>query len=182
MQNTSVKYIYSDLLTVPEDTNRYEIFEGELIVTPSPIRIHQVVVKNLTYFFESYLRTNKIGELCVAPFDVYFDEGTVMQPDLMFISDERKHIVEEKRIVGSPDLIVEVLSEGTEERDRGYKFRRYAKENVREYWIVDPEKQTVEIYENAETGYLLSGKYSGNNEIHSVFFPGLKCKAADIFE
>ena len=85
-----------------------------------------------------------------------------MQPDLMFISDERKHIVEEKRIVGSPDLVVEVLSGETEERDRGYKFLRYAKENVREYWIVDPEKQFVEVYENTENGYRLSGKYSGN--------------------
>ncbi len=182
MTNTSVKYTYSDLLTIPEDTNRYELFEGELIVTPSPVRKHQVAVKNLTYFFESYIRTHKIGELFVAPFDIYFDEGTVIQPDIIFVSDERKHIVEEKRIVGSPDLVVEVLSEGTEERDRGYKFRRYAKENVREYWIVDPEKQFVEVYQNSETGYRLSGKYSGHHEIHSAIFPGLKCKAANIFE
>ncbi len=182
MQNTSVKYTYSDLLTVPEDTNRYELFEGELIVTPSPIRIHQVVVKNLTYFFEGFLRTNNIGELCVAPFDVYFDKDTVMQPDLIFVSNERKFIIEQKRIVGAPDLVVEVLSERTEERDRGYKFRRYAKENVREYWIVDPEQQFIEVYENSESGYRLLGTFKGGQSIRSSIFTDLRCTASDLFE
>ncbi len=182
MQNTSVKFTYSDLLTVPEDTNRYEIFEGEFIVTPSPIRKHQAVARNITYLLEDNIRKTKTGELYYAPLDVYFDEGTVMKPDIIFVSNERKHIIEGKRIVGGPDLLVEILSDSTEERDRGYKFRRYSREGVREYWIVDPEKQFVEIYENTETGYRLTDKYTGNDEIKSLIFPGLRCKAADIFK
>ncbi len=181
MQDASVKFTYADLLTVPEDTNRYEIFEGELVVTPSPLRIHQVVVRNITYYFEEYLRNKKIGELYTAPFDVYFDDETVMQPDIMFVIHDRKHIIEDKRIVGAPDLIVEILSPRTEERDRGYKFRRYARENVREYWIIDPDKQTVEIFENTASGYRLSGTYKGNETIESLIFSGLSCKAADLF-
>lgn len=180
--NVQVKYAYQDLLTTPDDGNRYEIFEGELVMTPAPGTVHQRIVFKLCNILGNYLKQMSSGEVYPAPVDVYFNEETTVQPDLIFVSRDRLHIIDEQKVNGAPDVVVEIISESTESRDRSFKFKLYAKEGVREYWIVDPAKKTVEVYELKETGFMLAGKFGGKDEFKSPYFVDLKFTANHIFE
>jgi Uma2 family endonuclease len=182
MANTTVKFTYQDLLTAPDDGNRYEIFEGELIVTPSPIVKHQIVSANLFGLLYNYIKSNNLGTLLAAPMDVYFNEETVVEPDLLFVSNKRSHILEERRINGAPDLIIEILSPGTAERDRGFKFRHYEKESVQEYWIADPEEETLEIFVLQENSFTLFEKFSNNDVVSPPLFSELSFNLSDLWQ
>ncbi len=181
MSEAVVKFTYSDLLSAPEDGKRYEIFEGELIVSTSPGEKHQRIVINLVGIFLPYVKSQNPGRIYTAPFDVYFDDETVVEPDIIFISKDRNVIIEEKRINGAPDLIVEILSSGTEARDRGFKFRRYEKEGVKEYWIVDPENRTIEIYTLKKSRYELVKKFEGADIVISPLFKGLEFNIKEVW-
>ncbi len=181
MTTVSVKYIYPDLLTTPDDRNRYEIFEAELIVTPSPNEAHQTAVVNLLLILASHVKQHQLGKLLSAPFDVYFDEETVVEPDLLFVSKKRLSIIEKQRVNGAPDLIVEVLSPKTEDRDRGFKFRRYAQEGVQEYWLADPDKRVVEVYTLTRTGFELFGTFADDGEVRSKILEGLRFPVSDVW-
>lgn len=176
------KYTYRDLLTIPDDGNRYEIFEGKLVKTPPPLIDHQRVVTNLIKLISKYADPLNLGMLLSAPVDVYFDEETTLEPDILFVSNERLKIVERDRINGAPDVVVEIISESTESRDRGFKFKRYAQEGVKEYWIVDPSNKSIEIYRLKGTGLALAGKISGTDELESPYFTSLKIAANRVFE
>jgi len=182
MSEANVKFTYSDLLSAPDDGNRYEIFEGELIVSPSPSEKHQNALSNLFGKLYTFLQEHKIGKIYTAPFDVYFDEETVVEPDILLVSKERNTIIEEQRINGAPDLIVEIISPKTEDRDRGFKFRRYEKEGVNEYWIVDPDHKTIEIYTLKSTGYELVKKYADDESVNSPLLSGLQFNIRDIWK
>lgn len=182
MANTSVKFTYQDLLTAPDDGNRYEIFEGELIVTPSPTVKHQNALANLFFIIGNHIRESKLGKFLSAPMDVYFDEETVVEPDLLFISKDRLHILEERRIKGAPDLIIEILSQGTSERDHGFKFRRYEKEGVQEYWLVDPTEENLEIYALKKQGYELHGRFSDDDTVAGPMFSDLSFQLNELWE
>lgn len=180
--NVQVKYTYQDLLTTPDDGNRYEIFEGELIMTPAPNDAHQSAHSNLYIILGTYVKNHRLGKLYSAPFDVCFDEETVVEPDILFVSKERLHIIDDQKVNGAPDLVIEIIPESTESRDRGFKFKLYAREGVKEYWIVDPANKTIEVYELKETGFTLSGKSGGKDEFKSSYFAELKFTANQIFE
>ena len=141
----STKFTYEDLQHIPPDRNRYEIVDGELFVTPSPITLHQRIVTNLSAQLWQHIRKHRLGELFVAPLDVVFAFSTVFEPDVIFVSRSRLHIVGEKNISGPPDLIVEVLSESTAGLDREIKPKQYALYGVPEFWRVHPFEKTVEI-------------------------------------
>jgi len=182
MTTVSVKYTYQDLLTTPDDHNRYEIFEGDLIVTPSPTPSHQKASFNLTLLLGEHSKKNNLGEVYYAPLDVVFDEETVIEPDILFISTGRLSIVDKQKVNGAPDLIIEILSPSTEERDRGFKFKRCAQEGVKEFWLVDPEKQVIEIYTLTAKGYELHGKYSGAQSVKSEILSGLEFPANEVWK
>ena len=151
-------------------------------MTPSPNRAHQRIAANLTTLLMNHVKQKASGEVYPAPFDVYFDEETVLEPDILFVSKDRLHIIDEHKVNGAPDLVVEIVSDSTESRDRGFKFKLYAKEGVKEYWIVDPTGKIVEIYELEQTGFSLSGKFSGRDEVRSTYFADLEFTANQIFE
>jgi Uma2 family endonuclease len=182
MATTTVKFTYQDLLTAPEDTNRYEIFEGELIVTPSPTTKHQNAVFNLTLLLGQHVKENKFGKMFSAPMDVYFDEGTVVEPDLLYISKDRIEIIEERRINGAPDLLVEILSPGTADRDRGFKFHRYAKEGVKEYWIVDPIDKKLEIFVLDQNSFNLHGRFLNDDAVSGPMFSDLSFSLGELWK
>ena len=182
MTTVSVKYTYQDLLTTPDDRNRYEIFEGNLIATPSPNEAHQSASMNLSLLLGSHIKRYNLGKIYTAPFDVCFDNETVIEPDLLFVSKERLSIVERQRVNGAPDLIIELLSPKAEDRDRGFKFRRCAQEGVKEFWLVDPEKQVIEIYTLTAKGYELHGKYSGAQSVKSTMLSGLEFPANEVWK
>lgn len=182
MTTIQVKYSYHDLQTIPEDRNRYELFEGALSVTPAPSRDHQNASRNLTLLLGNYLKKFPIGKLYYAPFDIYFDDETVVEPDIVVVLNARLVLIDEKKMNGAPDLVIEILSPSTEERDRGFKFKRYAREKVSEYWIVDLVNQRIEVHGLTERGFMLFGEFSTGQTLHSKLFPELQFSIGEVWE
>ncbi|NOZ55325.1 MAG: Uma2 family endonuclease [Calditrichaeota bacterium] len=143
--NTVERLTLEDYRQLPDDGKRYEILEGELAVTPAPGTKHQRIVGNLFRLLTQFLSKGPAGEVFVAPLDVVLAPHTVVQPDLLFVSEARANIIREDGIYGAPDLVVEVLSPSTAERDRGVKRRLYLHYGVREVWLMDPEARTFEV-------------------------------------
>lgn len=183
--NPNVRFTYDDYKSLPESMDkRYELLDGDLKMVPAPTTAHQRVSLNLAILITTFVRKNHLGEVFLAPVDVVFGEGNnreVVQPDLIFISHEHKRIVTEEEIRGGPDLVIEVLSPGTQGRDRGYKKALYARYGVREYWIADPRTETIEIYFPVEGGFRLSGTYQTVSPNDSRLFPQLGLSFEDIF-
>ena len=138
---------WNDVQQLPDDGNRYEAIEGELYVTPAPSVRHQRISMRLTLLLHDLLVEPGHGELFFAPTGVEFpatEEG--VQPDLLFVSNERRGIVADPWIQGPPDLVIEILSPTTAHRDRGVKRKLYERQGVSEYWIADPEAKAVEAW------------------------------------
>ncbi len=142
---TKVKLTYQDYVLLPDDGKRYEILDGDLYVTPSPTARHQRVSFNLSLALGQHVRANGLGEVLCAPLDVILADDSIAQPDILFISNERLPIVRDW-VHGAPDLVIEILSPGTRERDRTLKRHLYARHEVRELWLVDPEAKAVEVH------------------------------------
>src|SRR5579883_660639 len=113
---------YEDLLAFPDDSRRHEIINGEHFVTPSPLRKHQIVVIQLGRLMAEFLLERRLGEVYTAPFDVILSDYDVVQPDLMVVLNDRLELVTERGILGAPDVVVEVLCEGTGGRGGGGKL------------------------------------------------------------
>lgn len=137
-------YAYADLATFPEDNLRREIIDGELIVTAAPYLRHQQVLLELAVLFSTHLKSYGGGRVFIAPADVVFSDVNVVEPDLLFVPDDRQGILTEKNIQGVPALVVEVVSDTRMDRVR--KRDLYARFGVPDYWIVDPEADRVEVY------------------------------------
>jgi Uma2 family endonuclease len=137
---------YADLQRMPDDGRQYELYDGAVRVVPSPTNRHQVVLKNLVALLMEYEKQNG-GRLLFAPSDVVFTQYNVIQPDLLYFSEARRHLAQLDTPTDiAPDLTVEVISPGTSAHDRGRKQAMYARFGVREYWIVDPLEETIEIF------------------------------------
>ncbi len=170
---------YDDLVQMPEDGNRYEIIGGELVVTPAPIPVHQRVLKPVFRLIDGFVEARGLGEVFFAPLDVQLGEHDIVEPDLIFIARERLGIVERTRVIGVPDLLVEILSPSTRTRDEALKARLYAEAGVREYWIADPDERTLRVYA------LEGGRYvpipPDPEGVCSRVLPGLVVDAAALF-
>ena len=141
---TTPRLTYQDYANLDGD-QRYELLDGELILVGSPNRDHQDVVMELGFQMRAFVKENDLGWVYVAPFDVLFTDTDVAQPDILFISREREHILTPANVQGAPDLIVEILSPSSSTRDWRAKRELYADHGVREYWIVDPTNRIVSI-------------------------------------
>jgi len=141
-----LKWTYEEFLLFPDDGKRHELIDGEHIMSPSPFTKHQRIVKRLSYALENFLREHFLGEIFIAPMDVVLSDFDVVEPDLLFIASKHAEIITEKHIVGVPDLVVEVLSASSRKRDEIIKRRLYEQYGVKEYWIIDPELESVKVY------------------------------------
>ena len=150
--NPVVKFTYEDYLNAPED-KRYELLDGELVMTPAPGERHQSVSILLGSKLFQFAYENSLGRIYHAPFDVVLSDVDVVQPDLLFVSNERDHIITPANIQGAPDLIVEILSPSTAERDKTFKRTLYANHGVKEYWMVDPTTKDITVLFLGECGY-----------------------------
>ncbi|KYO66955.1 Uma2 family endonuclease [Thermovenabulum gondwanense] len=147
------EYTYKDYLKFPDD-KRVEIIEGRIYdMSPSPSRIHQKVVMELAFSIENYLRTSKMPcEVYIAPFDVIFIEEnqeieeskSIVQPDIFVVCDKAK--LTERGCMGSPDLIIEVVSPNNSSHDYIRKLHLYNRFKVKEYWIVNPQTRDILVY------------------------------------
>jgi Uma2 family endonuclease len=178
----STKFTYEDLKLIPPDRNRYEIVDGELFVSPAPRTLHQIIVVNLLTTLNLYVRQHRLGRVFVAPYDVVFGIGTVLEPDVLFVSNARLHYIGEDNLSGPPDLAVEVISESTKRLDREIKLKQYALYGVSEYWLVDPEGNTVDVHRLKEGEYELAERLGFRDTLTSPLFPGLKLPVASLWE
>jgi Uma2 family endonuclease len=177
----NMRFNYSDYLQLPED-KRYEILEGELYVVPAPNTRHQRVSKRIQVALIRQAEEKDLGEVFNAPYDVILSEETVTQPDILFVRKERLDIVAEANLTGAPDLVVEILSPGTREKDLAVKRKIYARFGVQEYWIVDPETNTVEVLEWKASGYSMIGIYGESERLASHLLPELALSLAEVFK
>ncbi len=174
------KYRYGDYLTTPED-ERYELIEGDLLMTPSPVPRHQRISGRLEFELRKFVTENDLGEVFDAPCDVYLDNENVVQPDILFISKERLNIIGEKNIEGAPDLVIEIISESTAYRDFVQKKKLYARFGAKEYWIVIPEEESIEIYILKDNTYTLHKTYGKDEILESFSLKDLKIVLKNIF-
>ena len=181
MLKSKIKFTYGDYKSLPEsETKRYELLEGELIMVPSPSERHQSISRNLGFILYQFIRDKNLGTLYYAPFDVVLGED-VVQPDIIYISEERLSIIGEEEIHDAPDLIIEILSPATAERDRRYKRTLYARYGVKEYWIVDPDKQNIEVMTLGGTGFEPASIYRKREILTSSLFGGFRLNLRELF-
>ena len=176
-----VRFRADDIWDAPEDSTRYEVIDGELYVTPAPSWQHQNASAALHGYLWPYVHQRRLGKVISAPIGVVLDAENGIQPDLIYISHERMHIISERGVEGAPDLVVEVLSPSTEARDRGIKLRRYAAAGVPHYWIVAPQTGSLEAYRLGEQGYEAIGVYGPGSVFRPELFPGLAIPIDDLW-
>ena len=173
----------ADLDCMPEDGNRYEVMEGELFVSRAPGLPHQVVSGNMFAAIWNYLNANPIGQVIATP-GVVFSEYDGVIPDIVFFTNERgAAIISGLRLIAAPDIVIEILSPGHENvaRDRIAKRQLYAKHGVIEYWILDTENRTAELY-RLNGGHLdLTSTLQDQDQITTPLLPGFGCAVSQVF-
>jgi Uma2 family endonuclease len=172
-----------ELDACPDDTNRYELIEGELFVSRAPGIPHQRVLNNLQMAFGVYLKENPIGIVVPGAGAIFSDYDAVI-PDLAFVRNERwSEVVTEIRFTGAPDLVIEILSPGKENRDRDLLVKRqlYAKYGVAEYWIVDTENRLVQVYRLQKLRLENVATRRDGEEVTSPLLPGFHLGINTIF-
>ena len=179
MQQPRVKFTYRDYLLLPEQDRR-ELIDGELYVVPAPSFNHQDVSANLGMILREFVKSKGIGVVLWAPFDVVLSDENVVQPDILYVSNENREIITEANVSGPPDLVVEVLSPSTADRDKELKLRLYSRFGVREYWIVDPVSKSVQVLALGDEGRNAVLTYHSGS-VSSAVLPDLSIEVADIF-
>jgi Uma2 family endonuclease len=172
-------YTYEDYARLPEGAP-YQLIGGKLIKTPAPSPHHQRIAVKVLTKLAMLLTENPVGEVFHAPIDVYFEETETYQPDLIFIAKDRLHLVEEERIKGAPDLVVEILSPSTAYYDLRKKFKISDKHGVREYWVVDPEAKSLTRYEHKEGRLILAEEVEERGRVRSNVIPGFELDAESL--
>jgi Uma2 family endonuclease len=178
-----VKLTYDDFAHFPDDGKRHELIDGEHFVTPSPTTKHQKIVGNLFGFIWSFLKTHDAGELFGSPLDVVFSDFDVVEPDVLFIRNERRGMLTDKNVQGAPDLVVEVGSPATRRRDEQTKLHLYERFGVSEYWIVDPDLDVIKVYRHVEGRYQRAAELtlSARDVLTTPLLPGLELPLEEIF-
>jgi Uma2 family endonuclease len=148
-----LKLTYDDFVLFPDDGKRHELIDGEHYVTPSPNMRHQQISMNLLLLIGNWLEQHRVGRLFHAPFDVVFSRYDVVEPDLLYVSNERANVLTAPNVQGAPDLVIEIGSPGTRKRDETIKRNLYGRSDVSEYWIVDPAIDVIRVYRQSGGGF-----------------------------
>lgn len=171
---------YADYCLLPDDGKRYQVIEGELVVSPSPNFRHQDTVWNLGQLMRSYAKEHNLGVVVGAPMDVILEPTTIVQPELLFIRHDNMEIIGDV-IEGAPDLCAEVLSPSTGLHDRYAKKAVYARCGVQEYWIIDPARGAVSVFEIDGDTYRLRIEATGDDIVTSGVLTGFRIIARAVF-
>jgi Uma2 family endonuclease len=177
------KFTYEDYLKI-DDGKQYELIEEELKMVPAPSDKHQNISLNLCLLLATFVRGNKLGVIRDAPLDVILDKTTVVQPDLVFISKERTSIIIENRgVSGPPDLVIEIISKGSKYADTYKKKDLYEKFGIKEYWLVDPFSESIEVLviDESKKYELFSEGFAGDI-IKSNVLSGLEISVEEVFK
>jgi len=183
--NPGVKLTYDDFVLLPDDGMRHELIDGEHYVTPSPNMKHQRVSGNLHWLIRRHLETHPVGEVFYAPFDVVLSRFDVVEPDLLYMSRERAaQVLTSKNVQGAPELVIEIASPGTRKRDETIKRRLYERMGVTEYWVVDPEVDTIRVYRLMGSAYAPADELSleAGDVLKTSLLPGLELPLGHVFK
>jgi Uma2 family endonuclease len=178
--NAKPRKTVEDFLKLPEGSLA-ELIDGELLMTPSPRPTHQRIVANILFAMESFLRAHpSVGTLHLSPLDVHLPSGDIVEPDLIYVSKARTHIVQDW-IRGAPDLLIEVVSPVHPERDLFVKRNLYARNGVLEYWIVQPDDKAVEVLRLSDAVYQPAGWFRSGEIVTTPLLPGFLLPVDAIF-
>jgi len=169
-----------DYFALPDTNRLIELSGGDLIMPPHPTDTHQAVVGELFAVLRTFVRTRDLGTVRIAPLPVRLWAGKIRESDVLFVSKEHADRIGEDAY-GPPDLVMEVLSPSSWRTDRREKAEEYARAGVREYWIVDPETSTVEVFVLRQGVYAVLGKWGLGEEVRSEILSGFAVSAADLF-
>lgn len=180
------KLTYDDFVNFPDDGLRHELIDGEHYVTPSPAMKHQRVSSRLHGELYQYLKLNpSIGEVFHAPSDVVISRFDVVEPDVLVVLADQFDIITPKHVRGTPAIVVEILSPGTRRRDETVKHALYERSGVREYWVVDPERDAVAVHRTSASGAFTLGPQltrSAGDTLTSPLLPGWSVDLATLFK
>ena len=180
----AVKLTYDDFVRFPDDGKRHELIDGEHYVTPSPNTEHQTVAGALHGLIWTWLQAHPSGRLFHAPYDVVFSEFDVVEPDLLYLSNERAaQVITPLHAKGVPELVIEIASKGTRKRDETIKRRLYERSGVSEYWVVDPVIDVIRLYrrEGDRFGRPLELSREAGDVLTTPLLPGLELSLARVF-
>jgi len=173
-------YAYEDYAKLPEGAP-YQLVGGRLVMTLAPSTHHQDTSMRLSVKLAGLVMEKDLGKVFCAPIDVYFEETETYQPDIIFISKQRVHIIESERVKGAPDLVVEILSSSTVYYELRKKFKIYEKHGVKEYWIVDPESKSIIIYENRAGKFVQAQEVEEKGKVESKVISGFELEAESMW-
>jgi Uma2 family endonuclease len=179
-----LKLTYDDFLLFPDDGNRHELIDGEHYVTPSPNVSHQEILGRLYLIIGNWLLEHRVGRLFLSPLDIVFSRFDVVEPDLLYVSNDRaSEVITAQHLVGAPDLVVEIGSPSTRKRDETIKRRLYERSGVKEYWIVDPELEVVRVYRRTASGFDRPAELAreAGDVLRTELLPGLEISLDRIF-
>ena len=181
MLKEKTRLTYEDYSALP-DEKRYELIEGDLYMVPAPDFYHQIVSGNIEFFLWDFVKKRNLGTVVHALVDVVLTTEDVIQPDILYISNERRGIITGRNVSGAPDLVIEILSPSTQERDKIVKRDLYATHGVKEYWIVDPLTKSVEVMTISTKGFKLYGIFLKEDTLTSPLIDGLSIPLKEVFE
>ena len=178
------KLTYEDFLLFPDDGRRHELIDGEHFVTPSPATRHQELSVRLTVALANHFAEHGGGKVFHAPFDCVFTAHDIVEPDVIVVLTNQLDILTEKHIQGAPALLVEILSTSSRRRDRGKKRALYERVGVREYWVVDPDRDRIEVFgRDDDRGFRSRATLNAaaTDPLITPLLPGFSLSLADLF-
>jgi len=176
------KYTIDDYLMLEEGAP-FQLINYDLIMSPSPLPIHQQILYALSEIIVLYnIQHGRQGQWLYSPMDVKFDEGNILQPDILYISEERKQELIKDRIEGAPDLIIEILSPSNAYYDLRQKKDIYERYGVKEYIIIDPIQQNADLYILKDGVYILGQKAQLGEVLKSLLLPGFDIEVSKLFQ
>ena len=178
---TARRWTFDELAAeVPESNLPMELWDGELIMPPAPSFFHQQIAFRFQKWLDAFVSKHGLGATVGAPVDMVLTSRRATQPDVLFISKDRLHIIED-RVRDAADLVAEVLAPGSRQRDRINKRDLYEQHGVREYWIIDPEAETVEVLTLDRGEYRLVGRWRPGEQARSQLLKGFRVNVTELF-
>jgi Uma2 family endonuclease len=175
------EWTYTTYAAIPNDGKRYEVIEGVLYLMASPNVKHQSVTQRILFYMMTHFEFKGLGRVFISPIDVELAPKYVVQPDLVVILNKNKKIIQRKKLKGSPDLLVEVASPSTGGYDRTTKRTAYAKYGIKEFWLVNPKDETVEVLVLEKGNYVSKGTFAGKDGVTSTIVPEFPVRVEQFF-
>jgi Uma2 family endonuclease len=179
-----LKLTYDDFVLFPDDGKLHELIDGEHYVTPSPNVRHQQIQGDLFALMWTYLEAHPIGRVFTSRLDVVFSRFDVVEPDIIYLSHERaENVVTKANLQGAPELVIEIGSPSTRQRDETIKRHLYERSGVSEYWVIDPDIDVVRVYRRTGDSFARPIELSreAGDVLTTSLLPGLELPLARIF-